>query len=77
MKKRFRKREKGEVATIPWHAIPVEEMYKKLCSKPDGLSDDEVVERHKEFGRNVLLVMEAFKVIQSRNLAGQPRSGAA
>jgi calcium-translocating P-type ATPase len=39
---------------VAWHALPEIEVVKRLESSPDGLTDTQVLERQREFGRNVL-----------------------
>lgn len=39
---------------IGWHAIPDEKMYRKLQTNLNGLTNEQVIERQQEFGRNSL-----------------------
>jgi magnesium-transporting ATPase (P-type) len=42
--------------SVAWHALPGSEIVQKLESSLDGLTDAQVLERRREFGRNVLPV---------------------
>jgi len=44
----------GKNGITAWHSMPEEEVFKKLRSTVIGLSDDQVTERQKEFGKNIL-----------------------
>ncbi|TAJ43970.1 cation-translocating P-type ATPase [Methanofollis fontis] len=39
---------------IPWHALPLDEVYEKLSSGPEGLGDDEAAHRLQHYGPNTL-----------------------
>jgi sodium/potassium-transporting ATPase subunit alpha len=39
---------------LEWHTIAVDEIYKRLLTGAQGLSQDEVLRKTKEFGKNVL-----------------------
>lgn len=39
---------------VPFHAIPIEEVFAKMQTSPTGLSEREVEKRQKAFGKNVL-----------------------
>ena len=39
---------------IPWHSLPIEEVYERLCAGPSGLSEDEAGKRLVQYGPNVL-----------------------
>ena len=55
----------GGKKVIAWHAEPLEVVFRKLQSLPDGLSEEQVAERLREFGRNTLPAKEPptlFKV---------------
>ena len=39
---------------IPWHALPLDEVYEKLSSGPEGLGDDEATHRLQHYGPNTL-----------------------
>jgi magnesium-transporting ATPase (P-type) len=39
---------------IFWHSLPIEEVYKRLCAGPSGLSPDEAEKRLDQYGPNVL-----------------------
>ncbi|MDP2933152.1 MAG: cation-transporting P-type ATPase, partial [bacterium] len=41
---------------VPWHSLPIEEVFHKLESGPNGLSDDDVLIRQRRYGRNTLPV---------------------
>jgi len=43
---------------IPWHALPLDEVYEKLSSGPEGLGDDEAAHRLQHYGPNTLPVRE-------------------
>ncbi|GAP09579.1 ATPase, P-type (transporting), HAD superfamily, subfamily IC [Bellilinea caldifistulae] len=49
---------------IAWHAEPLEVVYRKLQSLPDGLSEEQVAERLREFGRNTLPTKEPPTLLQ-------------
>lgn len=48
----------GGKKVIAWHAEPLEVVFRKLQSLPDGLSEEQVAERLREFGRNTLPAKE-------------------
>ncbi len=50
--------------TIAWHAVDSDVVYKKLQTLPDGLSQEQVNERLREFGRNVLPAKEPPTLLQ-------------
>lgn len=54
----------GGKKVIDWHAQPLEVVYRKLQSLPDGLSEEQVAERLREFGRNTLPAKEPPTLIQ-------------
>ncbi|MCD6547807.1 MAG: cation-transporting P-type ATPase [Nanoarchaeota archaeon] len=52
-----------------WHSINIKEVFKKLNSSENGLSEDEVKKRLKEFGENTIELKErisAFKIFISQ-----------
>jgi magnesium-transporting ATPase (P-type) len=50
-------------AIIDLHAIPVPEVYKKLGSRPEGLTEAEVKERQNQFGRNSIIKVKGKPLI--------------
>lgn len=54
----------GGKKVIDWHAESLEVVYRKLQSLPDGLSEEQVSERLREFGRNTLPAKEPPTLIQ-------------
>lgn len=54
----------GGQRVIPWHAESLEVVYRKLQSLPDGLSEEQVNERLREFGRNTLPAKEPPTLLQ-------------
>ena len=50
-------------ATVPWHALPIDEVYEKLISEPSGLSFEEVERRQQQYGPNTLPAREPPGVI--------------
>lgn len=41
-------------ATVPWHALPIDETYERLSTGSRGLSSEEAARRQKQYGKNVL-----------------------
>jgi magnesium-transporting ATPase (P-type) len=39
---------------VPWHALPIDEIYERLSTGCGGLSSDEAARRQKQYGKNVL-----------------------
>jgi len=54
----------GGKKVIAWHAEPLEVVFRKLQSLPDGLSEEQVAERLREFGRNTLPAKEPPTLLQ-------------
>ncbi len=54
----------GGKKVIDWHAEPLEVVYRKLQGLPDGLSEEQVAERLREFGRNTLPTKEPPTLLQ-------------
>jgi magnesium-transporting ATPase (P-type) len=60
----WQKKERKERISPPkkpvmvWHTLPEEEIWQKLHSTMDGLSEDQVLERQQQFGSNALPVKE-------------------
>jgi len=46
--------------SVPWHALPVEEVFARLKSQPDGLSSEEAARRLAEYGPNELRAKEGI-----------------
>lgn len=41
-------------STVPWHAVPVEQVFTQLATAPEGLTDEEAARRLAEHGPNAL-----------------------
>lgn len=54
----------GGKKVIAWHAEPLEVVFRKLQSLPDGLSEEQVAERLREFGKNTLPAKEPPTLLQ-------------
>lgn len=54
----------GGKKVIAWHAEPLEVVFRKLQSLPDGLSEEQVAERLREFGKNTLPAKEPPTFLQ-------------
>ncbi|WFN37300.1 HAD-IC family P-type ATPase [Methanomicrobium antiquum] len=49
--------------SISWHSLPIEDVYEKLATGTDGISDEEASERLKHYGKNSLPVKKPPGII--------------
>jgi Ca2+-transporting ATPase len=67
MSKKKKKREQStevQPESIPWHNMPIKNVYEKLQTDEKGLWDHDVISRLQMYGPNKLTIIERFKVLK-------------